>query len=327
MLLSETQRPLPHPRLDDEAFEEYVRRGFKWSDGEVSGVRFRWLTPPDWILAADLPAKGADGFTPVMGLAHSQIQAAIGLRYSRASFDFDPGDFLDAADPRPFDQATSYTLNQSVVAERVGTCEGKTIATAAHRRGPHLFMIAAELPEWAADWVRTGATAMTAGLLIKGEHPGLVERYQTTTSRTVSCSFERLARSTFSEGGGRATVQLPFPKARSEITLHVVSGADDPEASVAAELAALATSVAPPKPESVREGKLAAASPAYETPFHVRELELEGDREATVAAVGTGEGRVLVIRGLFPARRTSLNAWLSGRFSLARLIGTLRPSA
>ena len=101
MLPLRSYQALPSPSFDDATMKGLSDKGYAWAAGEVEGVAFRWLSPRKWTLVGRLPQTSQGGFVPAMAFVDKATGAMATLRYAHVSWEFDPGDLLDVADPRP----------------------------------------------------------------------------------------------------------------------------------------------------------------------------------------------------------------------------------
>jgi len=53
--------------IDEPKLQQLASAGFRWKEGHAELVRYRWLLPPDWVLAAQLPAAAPQGIQPLCG--------------------------------------------------------------------------------------------------------------------------------------------------------------------------------------------------------------------------------------------------------------------
>jgi hypothetical protein len=53
--------------IDEPRLMQLASAGFRWKEGQADLVRFRWLLPADWVLAAQLPAATPGGIQPLCG--------------------------------------------------------------------------------------------------------------------------------------------------------------------------------------------------------------------------------------------------------------------
>lgn len=316
-------QPLPYPSFDDPTLIGLAKKGFAWAEGSVEGAQFRWLSPPDWAEVGKLPEQKG-GFAPAMGFVHKPTGAVAGLRYGRAAWAFDPGDFLDVADPRPFDRANAYVLDGTLVAERVGRNGPSLIAAAAHRLGHHVFLIGSEAPVAGGEKLMEALSVLNSGLRIKAEP------LQTATEvvhrlRGLALRFSGPARSEVVETAGTAVVTTPYGSHRSEVILRVEKAERTLAEALAQEEKAVAAGGCPLRAESLRFATLERVTDALAGPVLVENLDSEDGRELALVAAVISSGGLLVVRGLYPGPGLSKEAWLAARYALARLLRTLEP--
>ena len=53
--------------IDEPRLQHLASAGFRWKEGQAELVRYRWLLPPDWVLAAQLPVATPGGIQPLCG--------------------------------------------------------------------------------------------------------------------------------------------------------------------------------------------------------------------------------------------------------------------
>jgi hypothetical protein len=121
----------PTPILIDEpTLTDLAAAGHRWKEGQAGLVRYRWLLPPTWVLAAELPATPAGGITPLCGGGERGGGVTAVLGYLRGN-DVPP-DRLVARGAGPGVALSSFRSRAGAVAERIETREGKIVVTMVH---------------------------------------------------------------------------------------------------------------------------------------------------------------------------------------------------
>jgi hypothetical protein len=119
--------------IDEPALGVLARAGYRWLEGRVGAVLYRWLLPPDWVEAAALPPgrPGAHGtlerlrgvgdpggrFTAVLGVLRGCYEAPHQLLRRGAG---------------PGAQYALYHSRVGAIAERVERRDAQTLVTVAH---------------------------------------------------------------------------------------------------------------------------------------------------------------------------------------------------
>jgi hypothetical protein len=317
-------QPLPLPRFDAVAVAEFARRGYAWTPLSCEGLNLRWLTAPRWTQVLHLTPKGPDGFVPFAGFVHEPSHAAVGIRYSKAAFDFDVADFLEVADPRPAVQSGQYVLEGSEVAERAGwTEDGDLFTCAVHRRGPHVLVVTAEWPAAIATELQVAVTAFSAGLAIEAPPHAPIERGATFASDSLPVAFDYPARGTVTESSG-AVVRIGYGEHHAA-TLRVRIAAAGTSTERALALSAIELHKRLGKP--VRGGLpiCVSATAPQAAPPALRTSKLGNGSEVTLAAVSLASGHLIAIEAVCPGAGQQPNGWLNARFATRRLIQSCRP--
>ncbi len=133
--------------IDDTALAALGQAGHRWNEGRAAGVRYRWLLPPDWVLAGTLPENQSKGLEPVCGAGDRAGRVTAVLTVARTS---DPPATLVARGASGGAQLTTFRSRNGPGAERVEENGGLTTVTTAHAfaaaGGPLRFLIAARGP-------------------------------------------------------------------------------------------------------------------------------------------------------------------------------------
>jgi hypothetical protein len=318
MLPLKAYAPLPHPTFDDATMKALAERGYAWADGEVEGVAFRWLSPRRWTLVGRLPPASDDGFVPAMGFVNEKLGARAGLRYAGPSWEFDPGDFLDVADARPFREANAYVLGETVVAERAGKNDDTIMMAAAYRLGRHFFMITSEAPAQHAPELLEPLSVLNSGLRIRasGTPIGPENAHDLKgLSLRVRCSD---GTEVTGEPGG-ATLNTAYREHRSEVRLRIERSPFKSAEALAREEKAVAEAPCPLRHESIRYASLKGIAVSSGEVL-VENIDTEDGRELALVAAPLAGDRGLVIRALYPGPTISKTGWLAARYALARLL-------
>jgi hypothetical protein len=162
--------------IDEPALGGLARAGYRWLEGQAGPVRYRWLLPGDWVLAATLPPgrPGAHGtlerlrgvgdpsgrFTAVLGMLRACAEAPHQLVKRGAG---------------PDAQYALYSSRVGPVAERVERRDAQTLVTVAHAFNTggeqYRFCIAALGPAAEADSL--GMLRLLGSALSLSADPGL----------------------------------------------------------------------------------------------------------------------------------------------------------
>jgi hypothetical protein len=131
--------------IDEPALHQLAQAGYRWKDGQIDLVRYRWLLPPDWVLATDLPARPRNGIEPLCGAGDraTGLTAVLGVLRGCS----DPPHQLVARGAAAGARVTSFTSRSGPVGERVELRDGKTVVTTVHAFSagaqPYRFFVAA----------------------------------------------------------------------------------------------------------------------------------------------------------------------------------------
>jgi hypothetical protein len=131
--------------IDEPALTELAQAGYRWKDGQAELARYRWLLPPDWVLAAQLPARPRNGIDPLCGAGDRSGRSTAVLGFLRGVND--PPHVLITRGAAPGARVSSFGARSGPVAERVEQRDGKLIVTTIHAFSaggePYRFFIAA----------------------------------------------------------------------------------------------------------------------------------------------------------------------------------------
>jgi hypothetical protein len=151
--------------IDEPSVQQLASAGFRWKQGQAQLARYRWLLPPDWVLAAQLPAATPGGIQPLCGAGDRGGRLTAVLGFLRGIAD-SPEALLRrgaAADAR----FASFRSGVGAVAERIEQREGKLVVSAVHAytagRETYRFFLAAVGPSdpQAKTVLRTVVTALS----------------------------------------------------------------------------------------------------------------------------------------------------------------------
>jgi hypothetical protein len=122
--------------IDEPKLQQLASAGFRWTEGHAELVRYRWLLPPDWVLAAQLPAAAPQGIQPLCGAGDRAGRLTAVLGFLRGVSE-SPETLLrrGAAAGALF---ASFRSRAGMVAERIerrggqGGIDGKLVVSAVH---------------------------------------------------------------------------------------------------------------------------------------------------------------------------------------------------
>src|SRR5688500_15938235 len=87
MSSADAPAPLVPLLLDDATLLALGEAGYRWKEGQGGRARYRWLLPPDWVLAADLPGPQANGLEPLCGAGDRSGRLTAILALARSTDD------------------------------------------------------------------------------------------------------------------------------------------------------------------------------------------------------------------------------------------------
>jgi hypothetical protein len=138
----------PPVLIDDTALAALGRAGHRWQEGHAAGVRYRWLLPPDGVLAGALPDGQPNGLQPVCGAGDRAGRWTAALVVVRGNSET-PATLVARGASQGAEVITFQSRN-GPVAERLEQDGARTTVTTAHAftRGGELlrFLIAATGP-------------------------------------------------------------------------------------------------------------------------------------------------------------------------------------
>jgi hypothetical protein len=152
--------------IDEPRLRQLAAAGFRWKEGSADLVRYRWLLPPDWVLAAELPAAAPKGIQPLCGAGDraGRLTAVLGFLSGISEA---PAALL-ARGAGPGAAIGSFASRVGPVAERIERQNGKLVVSAVHAftaaAVPYRFFVAALGPEGdggVAAVLRTVASALS----------------------------------------------------------------------------------------------------------------------------------------------------------------------
>lgn len=117
-------------QIDDAALLGLAREGHRWLSGRAGLVRYRWLLPPDFVLAGHLPEAPPHGIVHLAGGGDrpGRLTAVLGfLRRSDAS-----PRVLVSRGAGPGVSVLSFNSRTAEVAERREVRDGKLVVTTVH---------------------------------------------------------------------------------------------------------------------------------------------------------------------------------------------------
>jgi hypothetical protein len=150
--------------IDEPRLQQLASAGFRWKEGQAELVRYRWLLPPDWVLAAQLPAAMPGGIQPLCGAGDrgGRLTAVLGFLRGIA----DSPDVLLRRGAAAGARFASFRSRVGPVAERVEQREGKLVVSAVHAftagRDAYRFFLAGVGPAGDNDAERVLRTVATA---------------------------------------------------------------------------------------------------------------------------------------------------------------------
>ena len=128
--------------IDEPALHRLAGDGYRWSEGQAGLVRYRWLLPPEWVAAAELPAsKRAIEALLGVGDRSGQYTAVLGVLRGHAD---PPGQLLERS-AAPGASIRVFQSRAGLVAERIERRDGRLTVTTAHAFAaggePYRFLI------------------------------------------------------------------------------------------------------------------------------------------------------------------------------------------
>jgi hypothetical protein len=118
--------------IDEPALFRLADAGYRWTEGQIGPVRFRWLLPPRWVGAAQLPATGRGGVERLRGVGdrEGRFTAVLGVLRDCAEA---PHQLL-ARNAAAGATITVFSSRASgfPVAERIERRDGRTAVTTVH---------------------------------------------------------------------------------------------------------------------------------------------------------------------------------------------------
>ena len=152
--------------IDEPGLFRLAEAGYRWTEGQAGLVRYRWLLPPGWVCAADLPPRERNPIEALMGVGDwgGQFTAVLGLL---RGFEAHPRELL-TRNAAPGATTTLFSSRSGPVAERIERRNGRLTVTTAHAFSaagePYRFLISAVAREDSADArsvLRTVGTALS----------------------------------------------------------------------------------------------------------------------------------------------------------------------
>ncbi|MBN1962361.1 MAG: hypothetical protein JW841_15620 [Deltaproteobacteria bacterium] len=327
MLSIKKQATLPLPKFDAATMAEFAHRNYLWTPIKHDGLEALWLSAPDFISAGKLPPKGSDGFVPLAGFAHVKYPAVVGLRYSKAAFDFIPTDFLEIADTRSVSQSSQYILDGTIVAEHAGQLpDGNLFCAALHRRSAHVFFITAQWPHEVANELMAPMTAFNAGLVIKSPAHQPVEKWVLAKPSNQPISFYYNDKSKLQETDDSIIITNHY--SQSHNGEFVIQSPPIACAKTAEQLLTKLTidfhkRIGKPQQVSVRTKKIELAQEQISIQAQVRTCSLADGREVTLAVLPLSTTYVTLTAN-YPGAAQLANGWMAARFAIRQLIATCK---
>jgi hypothetical protein len=131
--------------VDEPALRGLADAGYRWQQGQAAGALYRWLLPPDWVLAADIPRRQANGVEPLSGGGDRAGRFTAVLTVLRGSVE--SPSVLVSRGAAPGARVGTFRSRAGLVAERLEHKDGKTLVMTAHAftagTQPLRFVIAA----------------------------------------------------------------------------------------------------------------------------------------------------------------------------------------
>jgi hypothetical protein len=152
--------------IDEPKLQQLASAGFRWKEGQADLVRYRWLLPPDWVLAAQLPASTPGGIQPLCGAGDrgGRLTAVLGFLQGVN----EAPDVLLRRGAAPGALFSSFRSRVGPVAERIQRDGGKLVVSAVHAftaaGASYRFFLAGVGPASDAEaerLLRTVATALS----------------------------------------------------------------------------------------------------------------------------------------------------------------------
>jgi hypothetical protein len=151
--------------IDEPALVRLARGGYRWTEGQAGLVRYRWLMPPGWVAAAELP-PGNGPIQPLLGVGDRNGTFTAVLAVLRGHQD-SRRQLLERS-AAPGASIVVFRSRTGLVAERIERRDGRLTVTTAHTftaaGEPYRFLIlgvAHREPEDALAVLRTVGTALS----------------------------------------------------------------------------------------------------------------------------------------------------------------------
>jgi hypothetical protein len=248
----------------------------------------------------------------------------MGLRYSQVAFDFDPSDFLDVADSRPFSSANSGIRDGWIVAERIGVMGDQVVVAAAHRRGPHLFVVSGQCPKEHKKPLMTHLTTLSAGLVVEAEVAPFAGTYQTANLQAPALSFVCPKNAHIDLQQDAVSLRIPFGEHHAELLISQAP-MEAPEKALNGASVMLSKRYGQPQRGSIRNAQIEEGALESNNFGVVRSMTLRNGQELCLVVLRSQKtSRTLAVQGLYPGSTQSSRAWMAARFAMSRLVGTLK---
>jgi hypothetical protein len=165
--------------IDDPVLTGLAREGHRWVRGQAGLVQYRWLVPPTFVLAGELPEPPPGGLVHLCGGGdrEGRLTAVLGFARGIAA----PPLALVGRDQGSVTSLAAFRSRTADVAERIEFRDGKCIVTAVHAvmagSEPYRFFAAAVGRvdnDGQRDQLRTMAVALSFADLSEAHQRGRI---------------------------------------------------------------------------------------------------------------------------------------------------------
>jgi hypothetical protein len=118
--------------IDEPGLFRLAEAGYRWTEGHVGPVRFRWLLPPGWVGAGSLPPTGRGGIERLRGVGDRAGRFTAVLGVLRGCSEAPHQLLARSAAPGATISVFSSLASGGPVAERIERRDGRTAVTTVH---------------------------------------------------------------------------------------------------------------------------------------------------------------------------------------------------
>ncbi len=116
--------------IDEPTLRSLADAGYRWKQGAAAGTLYRWLLPPDWVMAAEIPPRQPSGVEPLCGGGDRAGRVTAVLTLLSGCTD-SPATLVKRG-AAPDANFGMFRSRAGLVAERVESKGGKTLVMTAH---------------------------------------------------------------------------------------------------------------------------------------------------------------------------------------------------